>query len=162
MSDPDYLKEYLALRAANDELREQGKKWLFDAMATLCATANRNFGQQPDQPMIQTGYQPREFQTGNSTMIGEAMGLRYRMNTLLIEAGWPREPKHGHVPGQGLARGQIRLSRNPGIDANLIAELILKADDKRNADWYLISGLRLAGKISRDQLSAWFELLFTE
>jgi hypothetical protein len=162
MQPPDYLAEYLALRAANDQLRQRGQAWLFDALEKLCAERNREFLPEPatgsespgdskdanpsesvptanSPPMIQIGRQPWQFKAGNSTMVGERLGLRYRMNTLVIEVGWPREPEHGHVPRQGLARGRIGLSRNPMIEPQYIHELILKAAGENNVAWHDIT-----------------------
>src|SRR5438034_3876183 len=119
--DKDYAADYLSLKAANDQLRERGKQWLLETLSNFCAEINRQLTAQPSQPALQVGRQQWEFKVGNSLMVGERLGVRYRSGTLIIEVGWPREPKHGHVPDQGLARGRISL-----IEAKATDELILK------------------------------------
>jgi hypothetical protein len=194
MQPPDYLAEYLALRAANDQLRQRGQAWLFDAMEKLCAERNREFLPEPatgsessddskdtnsagsapsanssengspanSPPMIQIGRQPWQFKVGNSTMIGERLGLRYRMNTLVIEVGWPREAEHGHVPSQGLARGRIGLSRNPLIEPQYIHELILKAAGENDAAWHHITQQQTVATLTEADLHTIFQKLLAE
>jgi hypothetical protein len=137
MQPPDYLTDYLRLKEANNQLREGAKQWLFETLGRLIAEINRSFSDQPGQAMIQVGVQTREFKADRATMVGEAMAARYRMNTLLVEVGWPRRPEHGFLTSQGLARGRISLSPNPTIDANLIDELILK-QTAGEVNWFVI------------------------
>ncbi|MFN0120159.1 MAG: hypothetical protein ACKV2V_06625 [Blastocatellia bacterium] len=161
---PNFLNDYHALRAANDALREQGIHWLVDSLSRLCADTNRaRFARAGDQATeIRTGLRPCEFRVENATMVGEALGLRSGMNTLLIETGWPREPKHGFVSGGGLARGRVRMSPNPTIDANLIAEIILKKDPAGQPVWYVVSGSRVPEPVSAATLQNWFALLLRD
>ncbi|HWQ34568.1 MAG TPA: hypothetical protein VNQ79_17085 [Blastocatellia bacterium] len=153
MQPPDYLADYLKLKAANDQLRERAKQWLFETFGRLIAETNRSFSDQPGVAMIQTGFQPREFKADRATMVGEAMAARYRMNTLLVEVGWPRLPEHGFLTGPGLARGRISLSPNPTIDANLIDELILKQRGTE-ADWHIISNKQIGAMVTEEYLRA--------
>lgn len=162
MQPPDYLSEYLKLKEANDQLREQGRKWLFDLLNHLCAETNRELGNQLSQPMIQIGYQERQFKTGSSTMVGDAMGLRYRMNTLLIEVGWPRLPEHGFVSNQGLARARVSLSPNPTIDANLIDELILKQRKDGESEWSVIQGGQPGEVMTETKLRGYLQNLLAD
>ncbi|HZS03876.1 MAG TPA: hypothetical protein VFD58_03495 [Blastocatellia bacterium] len=162
MPDSDYLDEYLKLKAANDQLRERGRQWLFDSFGNLCAEANRKSGEQPGQQVIQVGYQERQFKAGSSTMVGEAMGVRYRMNTLLIEVGWPRLPEHGFITMQGLARGRVSLSPNPTIDANLISELILKRRGADDVSWYVIANEKPGEVLTEQLLRGYLNLLLAD
>ena len=162
MQPPDYLSEYLKLKEANDQLREQGRKWLFDLLNHLCAEANRELGNQLSQPMIQIGYQERQFKTGSSMMVGDAMGLRYRMNTLLIEVGWPRLPEHGFVSNRGLARARVSLSPNPTIDANLIDELILKQRKDGESEWSVIQGGQPGEVMTETKLRGYLQKLLAD
>src|SRR5262245_26523153 len=106
MSNPDnkdIATEYLSLKAANDQLRESGKQWLWNALDGLCSEISRELGAQ-NKPPLQVGRQEWRFQVENSTMVGERFGARFREKTLTIEMGWPREPLDGFVPDRGLAR----------------------------------------------------------
>lgn len=151
MQPPDYLADYLRLKEANDQLRERAKQWLFETLGRLIAETNRSFSDQPGQAMIQVGFQPREFKADRATMVGEAMAARYRMNTLLVEVGWPRLPEHGFLTSQGLARGRISLSPNPTIDASLIDELILKPRGSEAA-WHIISDKQVGALVTEEYL----------
>lgn len=190
MQPPDYLADYLALRAANDNLRERGKAWLFETMERLCAERNRQFSpaappsaneapndsspnEAPNVPpvnlpppntqqVIQFGRQPWQFKVNTSTMVGERMGLRYRMNTLVIEIGWPREPDHGHVPDQGLARGRVGLSQNPMIEPQYIRELILKGANETSVAWHFITQQQVGELITEKALENFLQLLLSE
>ena len=37
MSNKDYAADYLALKVANDQLRESGKLWVWDQLNKFCA-----------------------------------------------------------------------------------------------------------------------------
>src|SRR5215510_1316127 len=121
----DLAAEYLALKAANDELRERGKQWLWNALDVICSEISRELSDR-NNPPLQVGRQEWQFKVGDSTMVGERFGARFREKTLIVEAGWPREPQHGFVPDRGLARARIGLSQNVMFDARIVAEMILK------------------------------------
>src|SRR5262245_7406611 len=109
--DKDFTAEYLALKAANDELRERGKQWLWNALDVICSEISRELSDQ-NNPPLQVGRQEWQFKVEDSTMVGERFGARLREKTLVVEAGWPREPQHKFVPGRGLARARISFSQN--------------------------------------------------
>lgn len=157
MEDKDYAAEYQALKAANDGLRERGKQWLIETLNQLCAEINRGLTQQPQQPVIQVGRQAWEFKVGNSLMVGERVGVRYRGRTLLVEVGWPREPQHGHVPDRGLARGRVSVSQNTMIEAQATDELILKHHGAGEAAWYVIKSQQLGEMITEARLRAYLQ-----
>src|SRR5205823_5012898 len=144
--------EYQALRAANDQLRERGKQWLIETLNHLCAEINRGLAQQPQPQVIQVGRQEWEFKVGNSLMVGERIGVRYRGRTLIIEVGWPREPQHGHVPDRGLARGRVSLSQNTMLEAQATDELILKHRGAGEAAWYVIANKQLGEMVTAARL----------
>ena len=133
MIDPQDQQAYLALRAANDRLREEGCAWIWSTLERLVARSS---------PSRQLGRQPWQFEVERSMMVGERYGVRHLGQTLVIEVGWPRRPEDGHVPGQGLARGRIGLSQNVMLDPGPLCELLLRATGEREA-----------------RLSRWFELL---
>jgi len=152
LPDKDYLTDYLALKAANDQLRERGKQWLLETFNHLCAEINRNLATQPNEPAVQVGRQEWQFKVGNSLMVGERLGVRYRGRTLIIEVGWPREPQHGHVPDHGLARGRISL-----IEAKATDELILKHRGRDEAAWYIIEHKKLGELVTEARLRAYLQ-----
>jgi hypothetical protein len=133
MIDPQDQQAYLALRAANDRLREEGCAWIWSALERLVAHSS---------PNRQLGRQPWHFEVERSMMVGERYGVRHLGQTLVVEVGWPRRPEDGHVPGQGLARGRVGLSQNVMLDPRPLSELLLRATGEP------------AARIPR-----WFELL---
>jgi hypothetical protein len=161
MQPPDYLADYLKLREANDQLRERGKQWLFETLDRLCAEANRQLSLQSDQPLIQIGYQQREFKADKATLVGEAMGVRFRMNTLLVETGWPRLPGHGFLTYQGLARARVSLSPNPTIDANLIDELILRQTESE-VEWSVIRDGKIRETVTETTLRDYLQRVLAD
>jgi hypothetical protein len=158
----DYESDYLKLKAANDQLRERGKAWLLETLNLLCAEINRGFTQQAQPSVIQVGRQEWQFKVGNSLMVGERLGVRYRGRTLIIEVGWPREPQHGHVPGQGLARGRVSLSQNTLLAAQAIDELILKRRSNDDAAWYIIEQQMPSEVVTETRLRAYLQTVLAD
>jgi hypothetical protein len=136
LNNQDFASEYLRLKAANDQLREHGKQWLWNSLEQICSEINRELTASPTETPIQLGRQEWQFMVDSATMVGERFGARYRTRTLIIEAGWPRLPEHGYVKDNGLARGRIALSQNIMIDALTIEELILKRQGKSDPAWF--------------------------
>ena len=156
IQDKNYAADYLSLKAANDQLRERGKQWLLETLSDYCAEINRTLMAQPNPLPLQVGRQAWEFKVGNSLMVGERLGVRYRGATLIVEVGWPREPKHGHVPDQGLARGRISL-----IEAKATDELILKHRGSGEAVWYVIENKKLGELVTEARLRAYLQAILT-
>ena len=97
------LVEYLRLRASNDQARATGVEWLFSTFTTLAGEANRaGAGVQVSK---RDGHR---FQVGSATMVGSLLTFKSGVRQLMVEAGWPRAPRDGFVPGQGLAAAHIR------------------------------------------------------
>jgi hypothetical protein len=136
MNNEDFAAEYLRLKTVNDQLRERGKQWLWNALELICSEINRKLTANPSETPIQLGRQEWQFMVDSATMVGERFGARYRTRTLIIEAGWPRLPEHGYVKDNGLARGRIAMSQNIMIDALTIDELILKRQGNSDPAWY--------------------------
>src|SRR5262245_59508556 len=84
--DKDIAAEYLALKAANDELRERGKQWLWNSLDVICAEISRELSDR-NNPPLQVGRQEWRFKVEDSTMVGERFGARYREKTLIFESG---------------------------------------------------------------------------
>src|SRR5688572_12339484 len=71
--DKDIAAEYIALKAANDELRERGKKWLWNALDVICSEISRDLSAR-NNPPLQVGRQEWQFKIEDSTMVGERFG----------------------------------------------------------------------------------------
>ncbi|HEX8709140.1 MAG TPA: hypothetical protein VF723_12915 [Pyrinomonadaceae bacterium] len=97
------LVDYLALRASNDQARQTGIEWLFATFTALAARANRAGA--AIQAVKKDGHR---FAFGSATMVGTLWTLSLGVRQLMIEAGWPRAPGDGFIPGSGLAAARIR------------------------------------------------------
>jgi len=157
----DIAAEYLALKAANDELRERGKKWLWNALDVICSEISRELSAR-NNPPLQVGRQEWQFKVEASTMVGERFGARFREKTLIVEAGWPREPQHRFVPGRGLARARIGFSQNVMLEAKIVAELILKRQDNGDLVWNFIADRKLGAGVTESHLREYFDLILAD
>lgn len=153
--ETDTLAAYQALKAANDQLRERGKQWLWNALDRLSSEISRELGGAP----LQTGRQDWEFKVENATMVGERFGARRGASTLTVEVGWPRSPEHGFIADGGLARGRIGLSRNTMLDAQTVAELVLKRQGAGDPAWFLIASQK---QITESHLHSYLKLLLND
>ncbi|MEO6725472.1 MAG: hypothetical protein ABIU20_10170 [Blastocatellia bacterium] len=157
MQEKDYAAEYLALKAANDQLRERGKQWLFDSLNQICMEINQKWLTQGNPLQgsasilsgVQAGWQ---FKVENAVMVGERFGARFRHRTLTVEAGWPRLPEHGFIPDGGLARGRVGLSQNIMIEPQLVAELILKKAGSGEPAWFVVKNKALGEQVTEVRL----------
>lgn len=123
------LVEYLRLRASNDKARSIGIGWLFETFTLLAGEANRTGA--GVQIMKKSGHR---FDVGNSTMVGELLTLKSGVRQLMIEAGWPRAPRDGIVPGNGLACAHIRHFGR--VSAN--ESLLLLRSREGTPQWHVI------------------------
>lgn len=158
----DYAAEYMALRAANDRMRETGKAWLWETITRICADLNRSIPTPTQPDLIQIARQEWQFMVEQSTMVGERLGLRYSYRTLLIEVGWPRLPEHGFVPDNGLARGRLGFSQNVMLDPRPLAEIILKRGADTQPVWHLIDNKKLGEILAEPVLRAYLNLLLKD
>jgi hypothetical protein len=156
--EKDIAAEYLALKAANDELRERGKKWLWNALDVICSEISRDLSAR-NNPPLQVGRQEWRFKVEDSTMVGERFGARFREKTLLVEAGWPREPQHRFVPGRGLARARIGFSQNVMLEPQIVAEMILKRQNNGDLGWIFITDKKLGDGVTESHLREYFDLI---
>lgn len=161
LDDKDLAAEYLALKAANDELRERGKQWLWNALDVICSEISRELSAQ-NNPPLQVGRQEWQFKVEDSTMVGERFGARFREKTLVVEAGWPREPQHRFVPGRGLARARIGFSQNVMLDAKIVAEMILKRQSNGDLGWNFIANKKLGAWVTESSLREYFNLILVD
>jgi hypothetical protein len=161
MNNPDnkdLAAEYLALKAANDELRERGKQWLWNALDVICSEVSRELSAL-NNPPLEVGRQEWQFKVEESTMVGERFGARFREKTLIVEAGWPREPQHRFVPGRGLARARIGFSQNVMLEAKTVAEMILKRQNDGDLVWNFIADKKPGARVTESRLREYFNLI---
>jgi hypothetical protein len=97
------ISEYLALRGANDLIRKIGSDWLLTMFEKLAGEANR----------AHAGIQiarddEHRFKVGTATMVGRRLSLGRGVRVLLVETGWPRQPRDGFIRGGGLACANIK------------------------------------------------------
>src|SRR5262249_12684209 len=148
----------LALKAANDLLRERGKQWLWSMFDRVTSEMSRSLVEREQnldqslQTSLQIGRQEWEFKIDQSTMVGERLGARHRTRTLIVEIGWPRLPEHGFVPDGGLARGRVGLSQNIMLEAVTMAELSLRREAPDEPVWYILSGRKLGERLTESHL----------
>lgn len=157
----DFAAEYLTLKEANDQLRESGRQWLWNALDAVCAEISRELSAKNDQP-LQVGRQQWQFKVENSTMVGERFGVRYREKTLVVEVGWPREPQHGFVPDRGLARARIGLSQNVMLEAQIVSELIFKRQGDGDPAWRFIKNKQIGERVTEPRLRSYLNLLLAD
>jgi hypothetical protein len=153
----DFAADYLALKAENDKLREDGKQWLWNILEKLCSEINNRLAEK--STVLQIGRQEWQFSIGDSIMVGERFGARYLTRTFVVEAGWPRLPEHGFVPDGGLARARIGLSQNIMLEALTLAELILKRQGKSTPLWYVISDKKIGEPVTESKLRSYLNLV---
>ena len=162
MQEKDYAAEYLALRAANDQLRERGKQWLLDSLTQLCADANRRLMLQPNQVGIQTGSQPWQFKVENTTLAGERFGARFRFRTLTVEVGWPQLPEHGFLTDGAMARARVSLSQNTMLEPQPIDDLILKKIVNGDVTWFIFKNKVSSEQITIARLNEYLSLILSD
>jgi hypothetical protein len=160
--DKEYTADYLALKAENDRLREESKQWLMNTLDLLCNEINSKLPDKTAGAVLQVGRQDWRFNSGDSIMIGERFGARYRNRTLVVEAGWPRLAEHGFVPDGGLARARVGLSQNIMLEALTVAELILKRHGKDAPSWYVIVNNKIGERVTEYKLRSFLLLLLKE
>ena len=175
MQDKDYVAEYLALKAANDQLRERSKQWLWDSLNQVCAEINQKLLAQGNRQSdvnaaglagaasILNGVQSDwQFKVENTVMIGERFGARFRYRTLTVEVGWPRLPEHGFITNGGLACGRVGLSQNTMIEPQTTAELILKKVGNSDPAWFSLKNKQLGEQITEARLREYLNLILAD
>ncbi|HEX8492872.1 MAG TPA: hypothetical protein VF658_08535 [Pyrinomonadaceae bacterium] len=123
------VAEYLSLRASNDLARSAGLDWLLSTFTVMAGEANR-----AGASVQLTHADAHRFAVGSATMVGTLLTLRAGVRQLLVEAGWPREPRDGFVRGGGLACGNIKHFGLRGADE----ELLLVRRGSEAPQWFVL------------------------
>jgi hypothetical protein len=132
--------DFLAVKTANDAIRETSVKWLLDSMRLTAEHANRKNA----NITIET-LDPHRFSLGKMHLGGSLLRFRQGIRCLTIEAGWTRTPADGFMRGNALAVARIT---HFGI-AKANAELhLLKFEDR--PQWFTINqdGLRVSFELA--------------
>lgn len=96
------IGEYLRLKVANDLIRSQGTKWLFDTIVEIALNDPSNAS------LVQVErVEPHYFMRSNSRIVGSCMRIRRGVRCLTVEAGWTRTPSDGVMRGAALAAARI-------------------------------------------------------
>ena len=131
--------EFLAVKTANDRVRETSVRWLLDTMRQAAEHANlKDAG-----ITIETGESHR-FSIDKMHLAGELLRFRQGIRCMTVEAGWTRTPADGFMRGGALAVARIT---HFGI-ARANAELHLLNHDDR-PQWFTVTtiGLRVSFEI---------------
>jgi len=131
--------EFIAVKTANDAIRETSVRWLLDTMRQAAEHANRK----GVGIVIETAEQHR-FSIDKMQLGGSLLRFRQGIRCLTVEAGWTRTPADGFMRGNALAAARIT---HFGI-ARANAELhLLKHED--HPQWFTVTniGLRVSFEI---------------
>ncbi len=127
------LAEFIAVKTANDALREMSIKWLFETMQEVAAHANRkNAGISIEKA------DSHRFSSANTNYVGSLLKFRQGVRCLTVEAGWTRAPGDGFMRGNALA--VARLTHFGITKANAELHLIKFEDRPR---WFTVGEDRL-------------------
>jgi hypothetical protein len=131
--------EFLAVKTANDRIRETSVRWLLDTMRRAAEHANlKGVG------ITIEAAEPHRFSIDKMHLGGSLLRFRQGIRCLTVEAGWTRAPGDGFMRGNALAVARIT---HFGI-ARANAELhLLKYEDR--PQWFTVTniGLRVSFEI---------------
>lgn len=96
------LNDFLAVKTANDSIRQTAVKALFDAMLEIAVHANRK-----NANIIIEHENTHRFSLEKFSLVGELLKFRRGVRCLMVEAGWTRTPKDGFMRGNALAVARI-------------------------------------------------------
>lgn len=118
------VAEYLALKAANDAVRQTGVQWLFGALLEICAA---------DPYLKIENETAHRFKFSGAEMVGYLLRLRQGVRCLSLEAGWTRTPNDGFMRGGALAAARLTHFGMAKQNADLI---LLRPNE--TPQWFLI------------------------
>lgn len=142
------VADYLALKAANDTLREASIKWLFDSLLELAAEANRI------NPVITVeNTDPYSFISGGANIVGSMLRFRQGVRCLTLEAGWTRAPRDGFMQGGALAIARITHFGLAKSNADLMLMRLGEVPQ-----WFSVLSERERGEFGTEDLRQHFNL----
>lgn len=144
-----HLAEFLAVKSANDRLRERGVEQLLNAFEAFAGHANRSHAGIEIEKL-----ESHRFEIDRSHVTGRAIKLRHGLRCLTVEAGWTRTPRDGFMRGNALALARIKHFGIPTGGGEL---KLLRFEE--SVRWFRIDrdGLRIS--VEPDDLIREFRLL---
>src|SRR5215211_4065358 len=90
--------DFIAVKAANDAIRETSVRWLLDTMRQAAEHANlKGVG------IIIESDDAHRFSTDKMQLGGKLLRFRQGVRCMTVEAGWTRTPNDGFMRGNALA-----------------------------------------------------------
>jgi len=133
------LADFIAVKTANDALRETAVKWLFDMMRSAAEHANLK-----NANIKIENQDAHRFSMEKMHLGGGLLRFRQGVRCLTVEAGWTRTPNDGFMRGNALAVARIT---HFGL-ARSNAELhLVKFEDR--PQWFTVNqnGMRFSFEI---------------
>ncbi|MBS1793711.1 MAG: hypothetical protein JSS81_07650 [Acidobacteria bacterium] len=140
--------EFLAVKNANDALREASVKWLFDTMTEVAEHANRK-----NAGILIERRDNHRFSSGLTTYAGSLLTFRQGVRCLTVEAGWTRTPGDGFMRGSALAVARLTHFGRARSNAELH---LLKYEDRPR--WFTVGEDRLRLSFELRDLIDHFEI----
>lgn len=140
------LADYLAVKAANDEIREKSVGQLLAAFELLADHANRNKAAVKVERRDE-----HRFEINGSRVSGSIVSFRHGVRCLTIEAGWTRTPGDGFMRGNAMALARISHFGIPSAGMEL---RLVKFDDVFR--WFRTDARGVSVSIELDDLIGHF------
>jgi len=141
--------EFIAVKTANDAIRETSVRWLLETMRQAAEHANlKGVG------IIIEASDAHRFSTDKMQLGGKMLRFRQGVRCMTVEAGWTRTPNDGFMRGNALAVARIT---HFGI-AKANAELhLLKYEDR--PQWFTVTNIGLRVSFEIQDLVKHFQIL---
>jgi hypothetical protein len=133
------LADFIAVKTANDAIRETSIRWLLETMREAAEHANlKRAG------IVIEAAEPHRFSLGKMNLGGSLLRFRQGIRCLTVEAGWTRTPADGFMRGNALAVARLTHFGVPKANAELH---LLKFEDR--PQWFTVTnmGLRVSFEI---------------
>ena len=133
------LAEYIAVKSANDAIRETAVRSLLDKMRGAAEHAN-----QKNANITIESADPHRFSIDKMHLGGYLLRFRQGIRTMSVEAGWTRAPADGFMRGNALAVARITHFGIPRENAELH---LVRYEDR--PQWFTITklGLRVSFEV---------------
>jgi hypothetical protein len=139
--------DFIAVKTANDAIRETSVRWLLETMRKAAEHANlKRAG------ILIEAQEPHRFSLDKMHLGGSLLRFRQGIRCLTVEAGWTRTPADGFMRGNALA--VARLTHFGIAKAN--AELhLLKFEDR--PQWFTVTNMGLRVSFELEDLIRHFQ-----
>jgi hypothetical protein len=141
--------EFVAVKSANDRIRESGIEQLLAAFQKIAAHVNRQNGQ-----IVVESVDNHRFAFEAATAVGRLAKYRHGVRCLTIEAGWTRTPSDGFMRGNALAVARISHFGIPEAGSDL---KLLRLED--SVGWFRTDSEGLKISVELEDLILHFQTL---